>query len=103
MLIIAATVPVRPERLEEAKAAATEMARASRAEAGCLEYGFYQDVEDPARIHIFERWESLDALRAHFQTAHMAEFQRKVPDLVAGDVEATRYEIADSGPVLPES
>jgi hypothetical protein len=39
--------------------------RASRAEAGCLEYTFGADPIDPSRVVLFERWESQAALDAH--------------------------------------
>src|SRR4051794_13791936 len=62
-----------------------------RAEAGCLEYGPTVDVETgipaqvPLRPHvvtIVEKWESLDALRAHLQAPHMLAYRPRVKDLV---------------------
>ena len=102
MLIIAATIPVKPAALPAAIEAAIVMARATRTEPGCIEYGFYQDLEDPSRIHVFEKWENGDALAAHFQTPHMAEFSGMIGEFVDGAVSARRYEIASEGPVFPE-
>jgi quinol monooxygenase YgiN len=62
-----------------------------RAEAGCLEYGLAIDVatgiaaQVPLRedvVTILEKWESLDALRAHLQAPHMLEYRGRVKDLV---------------------
>jgi hypothetical protein len=39
--------------------------RASRAEAGCLEYTFSADPIEPHRVLLFERWESQADLDAH--------------------------------------
>lgn len=102
MLVIAASLPIKAERLEKVIEAAITMARATREEAGCIEYGFYQDLEDPNRIHVFEKWESGEALSAHFATPHMATFQAAIGDAIAGAVSARRYEVASEGPVLPE-
>src|SRR5436190_13081656 len=64
-----------------------------RAEAGCLEYGPTVDVptgilvQVPLREHvvtIVEKWESLDALRAHLAAPHMAEYRQRVQHLVVG-------------------
>jgi len=64
-----------------------------RAEAGCIDYGPTVDVPTglPAQIAIradvvivVERWESLDALRAHLQAPHMGEYRARVRDLVRG-------------------
>jgi quinol monooxygenase YgiN len=39
--------------------------RASRAEAGCLEYLFAADPLDPGRVVLSERWESMEVLQRH--------------------------------------
>lgn len=62
-----------------------------RAEAGCIEYGAAVDipaglpVETPLRpstVVVVEKWESLDALRAHLGAAHMIEYRQRVKDFV---------------------
>ncbi|MFO0967956.1 MAG: putative quinol monooxygenase [Gemmataceae bacterium] len=64
-----------------------------RAEAGCIEYGPTVDVasgaaaQGPVRDNvavIVEKWESLEALKAHMQAPHMAEYRLRVKDLVVG-------------------
>ena len=61
------------------------------AETGCIEYGPTVDVasgmamQGPLRENvavIIEKWESLDALKAHSQAPHMAEYRVRVKDLV---------------------
>lgn len=47
---------------------------ATRAEAGCMTYGFYEDVLEPCTLRIYEEWESNEALDAHMKTDHMAAF-----------------------------
>lgn len=63
------------------------------AEDGCVEYGPTLDAETdipaqiPRRDHvvtIVEKWESLDALKAHLVAPHMMEYRGRVKDLVAG-------------------
>jgi len=54
------------------------MQAASRAEDGCREYAFSIDLEDPGVLRITECWDSMEALRAHFATAHMTEFRTKL-------------------------
>ncbi|HEX5273204.1 MAG TPA: antibiotic biosynthesis monooxygenase [Gemmataceae bacterium] len=55
-----------------------------RGEAGCLDYGPAIDVPSglaaqlPVRedvVTVIERWESLDALRAHLAAAHMQDYR----------------------------
>lgn len=63
-----------------------------RAEVGCLEYGPTIDaVTDIAAqgsprdqvVTVVEKWESLDALKAHLAAPHMIEYRGKVKELVA--------------------
>jgi quinol monooxygenase YgiN len=63
-----------------------------RAETGCLEYGPALDLptdipaQAPPRpdvVVIIEKWDSLEALRAHLTAPHMAEYRGRVKDAVA--------------------
>lgn len=56
-------------------AAARKMIAATRAEAGCIRYDLMQDIGDPQHLTFVEEWESREALAAHFETAHMAEWR----------------------------
>jgi quinol monooxygenase YgiN len=62
-----------------------------RAEKGCIEYGPTVDIARGISVQgslradvavIIEKWESLDALKAYTQAAHMAEYRERVKDLV---------------------
>jgi quinol monooxygenase YgiN len=64
-----------------------------RAEKGCIDYGPTIDVTTgiPAQVPlrdqvvtVVERWDSLDALRAHLQAPHMTDYRARVKDLVRG-------------------
>ena len=61
-------------------------------EQGCLEYGPTVDVatgiaaQDGPRdngVVVVEKWESVDALKAHLAAPHMQEYREKVKGLVA--------------------
>jgi len=75
MIIVLAQVESSLESIETLRGALVEMEKASRAEAGCHDYTFSQEFGDPTRLRIVELWESMDALRAHFGTPHMAKFR----------------------------
>ena len=62
------------------------------AEAGCIEYGATIDVDDAGPIQtavgadtfvVVEKWQSLDHLKAHAASAHMAAYGAKVKDMLA--------------------
>ena len=62
-----------------------------RAEEGCIEYGPAVDadsgipVQGPLRenvVVVLEKWESLEALKAHLVAPHMKTYRAAVKDLV---------------------
>ena len=95
MIVIAGEVRIRPEKRAEAERAALEMMAATLKEPGCRAYRFSTALDDPNRIFIFEEWESMEALGAHFQSAHMAAFQATLPGLLAGAPSLVRYDVSD--------
>ena len=101
MLVIAGHIRLDPAKREAALAAAREMMRDTRRESGCLSYTFSADVEDEAVFHVFEAWESPEALGAHFRAPHMARFQAAAAGFGVKEMKLERYEIASVGPVRP--
>lgn len=64
-----------------------------RAEAGCVEYGAavdeptgipVQELAGEDAVVVVEKWESVDALRAHLAAPHMADYRTRVKDYVMG-------------------
>lgn len=78
MIIVRAQVESSIESIETLRGALVEMEKASRAEEGCHDYTFCQEIGDPTRLRIVELWESMDALRVHFATPHMARFRESM-------------------------
>ena len=81
MLLIVGTVRLPPENLERARPAMLAMAQASRAEVGCLEYGYAEGVLVPGLIHVKELWSDQAALDAHFASAHIQAWRAAWPAL----------------------
>jgi quinol monooxygenase YgiN len=100
MIVIAGTARCQADQIGAAQDAARTMAAASRAEDGCLFYGFATDLDDACVMHVFEKWSSAAALDAHFATPHMAEFTTALGAVLDGSPEITRYEVASEGPLF---
>ncbi|MEM6654587.1 MAG: putative quinol monooxygenase [Planctomycetota bacterium] len=47
------------------------LAKATRQEPGCIEYGFYRDSSDGNTVLSFERWVDQAAEDAHWETPHL--------------------------------
>ncbi len=71
--------------------AARQMAEATLTETGCIAYSFAIDVSDPQLIQLNERWVSEEALQQHFQTPHMAEFNKAVSTLNIKSMDVRMY------------
>jgi quinol monooxygenase YgiN len=92
MIFVTAAARLRPDRRDEALAAARRMQDASSAEEGCHEYRFWIAIDEPHTLLLFERWEDLASLEAHLATPHVAEFGASIAGLVDGQVTIERFE-----------
>ena len=93
MIIVHGSIPIRPERRDQALALAKQMAAASRNEKGGMSYEFYVGLADPDTLMLFQEWESMEALMGHFDTDHMDVFLQQLPDLVSGEIVTRRYAV----------
>jgi quinol monooxygenase YgiN len=91
MIHVVATITAKPGKRDALLAEFHRIVPLVRAEKGCIEYGPTVDiasgmsVQGPLRQDvavIIEKWESLDALKAHTAAPHMAEYRERVKDLV---------------------
>lgn len=71
----------------------------TRAEPGCIEYGFSADLSHPRRIVILERWESQEALSTHLAQPHMAPFLAALQQAGATEVTLRAYDTDGGRPL----
>lgn len=64
MVIVAGHVVVDPQERDDYLAGCVEVVRQARRAPGCLDFALSADLLEPARINIFERWESATAVEA---------------------------------------
>jgi quinol monooxygenase YgiN len=94
MLIIAGYLVVDGVERDAYVAACVRAVEAARAAPGCLDFSITADSVDPARIRIFERWESEQELLA-FRGSGPSDAQQTA--IVDADVK--RYGISSVGEV----
>lgn len=95
MLLIVGTIRLPPEHLDAARPVMRRMIEASRAEPGCLDYGYAEDVLDPGLIHVHELWRDQAALDAHFAAAHLAEWRAAWPVLGIAERKLRVYAVGE--------
>jgi len=94
MIVVQVEVIVEPGSADKVRAAVKKMEEATRREAGCLKYAFSVDLSDPGMVRVTERWESIDAIKAHLASPHMAEFNKAVGALQPKGLDVKAYEVA---------
>ena len=95
MIIGGGTIQFNFEQRAEAIATIQQMMVDSQAEEGCVAYTFAADLEAEDILHLYEVWESAEALAAHGQMPHMAIFRQEVsPQFVKTDIKRYRAELA---------
>ena len=93
-VVILGTVRLPAENLDDARPHMAAMVAASRAEDGCVAYGYAEDVAEPGLIHVFEIWRDQAALDAHFKTPHMAAWRAQWPSFGVSERRLIAYEVA---------
>jgi quinol monooxygenase YgiN len=98
MIIVLGSVVVQDDKLAEAVKWSLEHVARSRLEPGCIEHGVSLDVEAGNRLVFVERWESMDALMAHFAVPASGKFVQAVSALASEPPSMTLYESSEVTP-----
>src|SRR3954470_22037117 len=95
MIHVVAVITAKPDKRAEILAAFRANVPAVQAEKGCIEYGAAIDADPALPIQkkwgedtflVIEKWESMEALKAHAAASHMAAYGAKTRDLIASRV-----------------
>lgn len=99
MLLIVGTIRLPAGLVDAARPTMAFIVKASRAEVGCLEYSYAEDVLDAGLIHIKERWRDRTALDEHFNSAHIAAWRDTWPSLGIGERNLSLFEVGEPMPI----
>jgi len=94
VIVVIARVRVQPEERELLEELLTTMQQKSREEDGCINYGFFQSIENENEYVAVEEWESQQALDVHFQQPHLAEFSAGLAKTVAAAPTIAFHQVA---------
>jgi quinol monooxygenase YgiN len=92
MIHVIAVITAKPGMREEVLRAFRANVPNVQAEKGCIEYGAAVDLETGLKIQtafgadtfvVIEKYQDLDALKAHAGSPHMAAYGAKTKDMVA--------------------
>lgn len=92
MIHVVAIITAKPGQREAMLEAFRANVAAVQAEAGCIEYGATVDEPSvagsrgafgPDTFVVIEKWESMDALKAHAAAPHMAAYAAQTKEMLA--------------------
>jgi len=92
MIHVVAVITAKPGKRAEILDHFRANVPAVRAEKGCIEYGAAVDADTGLKFQapwgadtflVIEKWESVEALKAHAAAPHMAAYGAKTRDLIA--------------------
>ncbi|HEX7132118.1 MAG TPA: putative quinol monooxygenase [Iamia sp.] len=99
-LVISGSIVIDPDQVPRARELLAPLLVATRAEPGCIAYGFYADLDEPGTFRVYEEWESAEANAEHSASAHLAEFMAGVAELDVRHVRLDRYEVAGAQRIM---
>ena len=99
MIVVSGEISIDPADREAAVQATAKVVAATLSEDGCITYGFWVDPSDDTRFRVFEEWESMDALAAHFGQPHMTSFLEEMGALNVLGSDVQQYDVTDKRPV----
>jgi quinol monooxygenase YgiN len=92
MIHVIAVITAKPGQREQVLTHFRDNVPAVSAEQGCIEYGAAVDAENALPFQtrwgadtflLIEKWESMDALKAHAAAPHMAAYGARTKELIA--------------------
>jgi autoinducer 2-degrading protein len=89
--IVFVHVHVKPERVEDFRAATTANARDSLREPGVARFDVVQEADDPTRFVLVEAYRDTRAAAVHKETAHYQRWRDTVAEMMAEPRSSRKY------------
>ncbi len=87
MISIVAKFTVNAGEEEKFLALSEELIEASRAEAGCVEYGLHKDVNKESTYCMLEKWKDQAAIDTHNNSKHFTTIVPQLANMAAVEVD----------------
>ena len=84
MFVIAGSLSFSPDDRDDVLASLSEITTLSRKDAGCVEYWWAEDVDEPNTFRFFECWESEEHFDTHISAPHEKAFGERNLSRITG-------------------
>lgn len=98
-IVISAQIDLDPTQREAALKSARKWIDGALSQPGCIHYDWSADLDNPARVNVFEEWESEDSLAAHFAGPQYAGMLGHVGQFGIAGAVSRKYRVDAEGPV----
>lgn len=90
-LRVIATLKSRSEKVDELRGLLMGLIAPTRQEPGGIIYELLQNKEDATEFTFVEEWTDEVALASHFGTSHIQDALKRLPNLLAEELDLRRY------------
>lgn len=90
-LYVTAIFKVKPDGLDDMLQLLKALSVTTREEPGCLDYGYFQAVDDPLKFSSFEAWEGDEQEALHWHREHLIEALALAAELLQAPPQVNRY------------
>jgi len=98
-IVISAQIDLDPAQREEALKTAQKWIDGALSQPGCIHYDWSADLNDPARVNVFEEWENEEALASHFAGPQYAGMLGHIGQFGLSNAVSKKYRVDREGPV----
>ena len=98
-IVISAQIDLDPAQRTDALIKAKPHIEAALAQPGCIAYDWSADGNDPARVNVFEEWQSEEALAAHFAGPAYAGMRDHIGAFGLTGAASRKYRVDAEAPV----
>lgn len=98
MIVVRVAFQVEEGSLSSFREHAKQEGVAARAQPGCAEYSFFEDVAQPGRVLLYEEWESQAAFDAYKASSAFADNAKVLFPLIVGKPSSAYYQAERVGP-----
>ncbi len=81
-LTIVARMTAKPGKADDLAIELAKLIAPTLVEAGCLQYDFHRDLENPGNFLFFENWATKDQWLAHMESPQLLAYKTVADDLV---------------------
>ncbi|MCI0709169.1 MAG: antibiotic biosynthesis monooxygenase [Chloroflexi bacterium] len=96
MIILKATIFIKPGQRDEFLKHLPEFIEDSRADSGCLEFEVLTDIENPFKFVFLQKWENENTLQGHEHASYVKRFKEAIAGCISHNKQTVIYNVSET-------